>query len=337
MNTRQALRILGLSGNANPKEITKSYKIKALDHHPDRTSGNEDTFKQLGQAYDYLKGRKPNGSQKRRRKKKTRRPRRKLKRKTLKPTCKHKKRRKKSKKTRTFKGGNHHAPPRLITPVEIIQLIQGNGNPEFQEFCGIVPQNNPDSFLLTNIGLRSSCLLCDDRIEQGCIEKYRRHSIAEWHAHTIKSKYYPSPEDILTVIKYPQIESRIYTNYGFWTIRGDGGVMARVRTADGTRVDQNRLKVFRAGGNNPIYERFSKQQRRQNREISRDQQTVYGKLNHAGDILYNSAASQSNNYGAHARVLNLQIPGATDALGNYIDAVNNIIREFGAGINFVPY
>jgi hypothetical protein len=173
-------------------------------------------------------------------------------------------------------------------------------------------------------------------MEQGCTENIRRNSIAEWHAHTIASKYYPSPEDILVVIKYPQKEGRIYTNYGFWTLRGDGGVTAGVRRQVWSQTNQLRLKDFRAGGNNPKYEKISKQERRENQQISRDPQTVYGRLNQAGDTLYYSVASLRNDFG-HARVLNLQIPGATDALGTYIDAVNSTIGEYGAGINFVPY
>ncbi len=46
--------VLGVSSNASPKEITKSYRKLARTHHPDASGGNEDRFKEVSAAYDVL-------------------------------------------------------------------------------------------------------------------------------------------------------------------------------------------------------------------------------------------------------------------------------------------
>jgi DnaJ family protein B protein 4 len=44
---------LGVSPEASSKEITKAYRKQCLKHHPDK-GGNEDTFKQVSEAYQVL-------------------------------------------------------------------------------------------------------------------------------------------------------------------------------------------------------------------------------------------------------------------------------------------
>ena len=45
--------ILGVDKSANPDEIKKAYRKKAIEHHPDK-GGDEDKFKELAEAYDVL-------------------------------------------------------------------------------------------------------------------------------------------------------------------------------------------------------------------------------------------------------------------------------------------
>lgn len=46
-------KLLGLDRSANPSDIKKAYQRSALKHHPDK-GGNEETFKQIQQAYEVL-------------------------------------------------------------------------------------------------------------------------------------------------------------------------------------------------------------------------------------------------------------------------------------------
>ncbi len=45
--------ILNLEKKATTQDIKQAYKKLAMKHHPDR-GGDEDTFKQIGRAYDIL-------------------------------------------------------------------------------------------------------------------------------------------------------------------------------------------------------------------------------------------------------------------------------------------
>lgn len=49
-----ALATLGLTANATPDEIKKAYRRLAMKHHPDRDKGNEETFKNIKAAFEYL-------------------------------------------------------------------------------------------------------------------------------------------------------------------------------------------------------------------------------------------------------------------------------------------
>jgi molecular chaperone DnaJ len=57
MSKKDFYKVLGVSKNATPEEIKKSYKRLARQHHPDRNPGNkgaEDKFKSLSEAYSVL-------------------------------------------------------------------------------------------------------------------------------------------------------------------------------------------------------------------------------------------------------------------------------------------
>ncbi len=64
MNKEEALKILGLNANPSEQEIKKAYRKLALEYHPDKHSGeskdvqkqNEEKFKELGAAYNFLTG-----------------------------------------------------------------------------------------------------------------------------------------------------------------------------------------------------------------------------------------------------------------------------------------
>ena len=47
-------KVLGVDRNTNENDLKKAYKTKAMKHHPDR-GGDENTFKELNEAYDILK------------------------------------------------------------------------------------------------------------------------------------------------------------------------------------------------------------------------------------------------------------------------------------------
>ena len=47
--------ILGVSKSASDKELTSAYKKKSMEHHPDRTGGSDEKFKEINEAYATLK------------------------------------------------------------------------------------------------------------------------------------------------------------------------------------------------------------------------------------------------------------------------------------------
>ena len=47
--------ILGVSRNASTTEIKKAYKKQSMQHHPDRTGGDDTQFKKVNEAYSALK------------------------------------------------------------------------------------------------------------------------------------------------------------------------------------------------------------------------------------------------------------------------------------------
>lgn len=42
--------ILGVNRNATPEEIKKAYKKQSMQHHPDRTGGDDSKFKEVNEA-----------------------------------------------------------------------------------------------------------------------------------------------------------------------------------------------------------------------------------------------------------------------------------------------
>ena len=46
---------LGVSRNATDKEIKSAYKKQSMQHHPDRTGGDDTKFKEINEAHDTLK------------------------------------------------------------------------------------------------------------------------------------------------------------------------------------------------------------------------------------------------------------------------------------------
>mgnify|MGYP003683204545 FL=1 len=47
--------ILGVSKSASDKELKSAYKKKSMEHHPDRTGGSDEKFKEINEAYATLK------------------------------------------------------------------------------------------------------------------------------------------------------------------------------------------------------------------------------------------------------------------------------------------
>jgi curved DNA-binding protein len=51
---RDPYNILGLERSATDEEVKKAYRKLAMEHHPDRTGGDDTKFKEIAEAYDIL-------------------------------------------------------------------------------------------------------------------------------------------------------------------------------------------------------------------------------------------------------------------------------------------
>ena len=54
MSKRDYYEVLGVAKGASADEIKKAYRRLAVQHHPDKEGGNEEKFKEAGEAYDVL-------------------------------------------------------------------------------------------------------------------------------------------------------------------------------------------------------------------------------------------------------------------------------------------
>jgi curved DNA-binding protein len=54
MTTNDYYKTLGVGRNASQDEIKKAYKKKSMQHHPDRTGGDDSKFKEINEAYQTL-------------------------------------------------------------------------------------------------------------------------------------------------------------------------------------------------------------------------------------------------------------------------------------------
>ena len=138
---------------------------------------------------------------------KRRRRRRKTKRKRKsRPNRRRQKKRKRKTRGRRRRGGMTpvQGGPQAITP----QQIRNDIETQSREICGYVDQ---DGIFLSHIGERSQCSI-------GELEKNQQINTI-WHTHSHVSKFYPSPEDILKVIKSKNIHTEfIYTSPVVWTL-----------------------------------------------------------------------------------------------------------------------
>jgi len=51
---RDYYEVLGVSKSASAEEIKKAFRKKAIEHHPDKTGGDDTKFKEIGEAYEVL-------------------------------------------------------------------------------------------------------------------------------------------------------------------------------------------------------------------------------------------------------------------------------------------
>jgi hypothetical protein len=105
---------------------------------------------------------------------------------------------------------NYISDVAIVPPQEItIDGIRKKIAEESIEYCGIITHDN--RYILTHQGKQSSC----------SISSFKDKYPGEWHLHSHISKYYPSPEDILNVIKNKVIISQVFTGPVYWTIKCD--------------------------------------------------------------------------------------------------------------------
>jgi hypothetical protein len=126
---------------------------------------------------------------------------------------KNKKTNKRTRKTRKQKGGRFNVHD--ILNISNIREIIMNPHQYPYEVCGKIDPENPANHIYDRHGSfevdRSgkSRAYCNQSTTQPII----------WHTHMRDSKYFPSLEDIVKVLKYKKIRtSYIYTEYGYWIL-----------------------------------------------------------------------------------------------------------------------
>ena len=55
MAKRDYYEVLGVGKSASDDEIKKAFRRKAVEHHPDKTGGDDTSFKEINEAYEVLK------------------------------------------------------------------------------------------------------------------------------------------------------------------------------------------------------------------------------------------------------------------------------------------
>ena len=97
-----------------------------------------------------------------------------------------------------------------------LEQIVYNINNSQSEICGYINVNN--QFIKTNDGTGIRFDAQGNRISPGSCQLKQNYPVI-WHTHPAISKYYPSFEDIIKVLKHSTIISYIYTKYGYWILK----------------------------------------------------------------------------------------------------------------------
>ncbi len=91
-------------------------------------------------------------------------------------------------------------------------------HPDVPELCGVIIDSNR----LSIDGIGEWLEDVDGTPTRGTCN-YKEYANKIWHTHPISSKFYPSPEDIIKVLKHSCIiDSYIFTPFGYWVITFEG-------------------------------------------------------------------------------------------------------------------
>jgi hypothetical protein len=120
---------------------------------------------------------------------------------------------------RTYRNKNKCTKRKQLGGGEVIMSLEqiiDSINTSHAEICGYI--NGNKQFIKTNDGPEIKLDAQGKRISAGSCQMKQNYPKL-WHTHPAISKYYPSFEDIVKVLKHQINISTIYTKYGYWVLK----------------------------------------------------------------------------------------------------------------------